>query len=266
MKYLLLLFLIISSPLLFAQNSLRFHHNLWQGRLDDRYFELRTNDVASTLMTIGGTQKLKCLITTDGKGLIAVDFWQIEHTAKHPDPYRGRATIVNSSTQTTKFALTDKRSSLGLPTRVLKAPFRAVLFSVGTTPLRIRPKADSSMSTVSSALSLSLSGGYTWGYSMITGRAMTSYSVTLGPFIGVSTAELKKETVTTPKIWENSKTTTRVLPAFSYGLNVTFARNNFGLVVSGGLDAALGDMADSWSYQNKPWVGLGVNTSLGLLK
>jgi hypothetical protein len=133
-------------------------------------------------------------------------------------------------------------------------------------PMRIRAKTDSSNSTVSATLSLSLGFGYTFGWSKITGRSMNNYSVTLAPFLGLSSAELKKETVKTPKIWDANKTFTRFNPAISYGFSATFARNNFGFVISGGFDHAFGEMADQWSYQNKFWVGLGVNTNLGILK
>jgi hypothetical protein len=107
---------------------------------------------------------------------------------------------------------------------------------------------------------------YIFGCSHITGRSINNYSVTVGPFVGFSTAELKKETVKTPKIWENNKTVNRINPAFSYGVSITGARNNFGFVVSGGIDHALNDMADNWSYQDKFWFGIGINTSLGIFK
>jgi hypothetical protein len=101
---------------------------------------------------------------------------------------------------------------------------------------------------------------------VVTGRGLNSYSFTIGPFVGVSTAELKKETVKTPRNWEVDKISNRVLPTFSYGISTTFARNNFGVVISGGFDVAIGDMADTWSYQNKLWIGLGINTNLGIFK
>ena len=95
--------------------------------------------------------------------------------------------------QQQNFTLTDNRKTLGETTRVLKIPFNAWTFSVGTTPMRFRAKTDSSSSTVSATLSLSLGFGYTFGCSQITGRSINNYSVTVAPFIGLATAELKKE-------------------------------------------------------------------------
>lgn len=137
---------------------------------------------------------------------------------KKPDPFLSHTVNVNSATAATKFTLTDNRNGLGAKTRVLKIPFNAFTFSVGTTPMRFRAKTDSSSSTVSATLNLSLGFGYTFGRSYITGRSINNYSVTIAPFIGLATAELKKETVKTPKIWDNNKTYTRINPALSYGL------------------------------------------------
>ncbi|HSC53292.1 MAG TPA: hypothetical protein VLC98_06730 [Phnomibacter sp.] len=259
--------LLMISTLSFGQNAMKFHHNLSQAILDRDGFELRTDDAANKPMKIG-SKKLKCILASDGKGKITADFWQILDTpkAKKADPFANDPDTLNSKTATTKFLLTDNRKSLGEETFVLKVPFNAWTFSVGTTPMRIRSKTDSSNATVSAILNLSLGFGYTFGCSHITGRSSNSYSITVAPFLGLSTAELKKETVKTPKTWDNNKTYTRINPAISYGIGATFARNNFGIVVSGGFDHAVGDMADQWSYQNKFWLGFGVNTSLGILK
>lgn len=269
MRFSLIFILTLISNAALSQNAMKFHHKLSQSILDRDGFEIRSNDGKDKLMKIG-SKRLKCVVTSDGKGTITADFWQILDTpqATRPDIFKNSDTFLNSKTSTTKFILTDNRRSLGEATLVLKrVPFSAWTFSIGTTPLRFRAKTDSSNSTVSSSLGLSLAFfNYTFGHSYITSRSANHYSLTVGPFIGISTAELKKETVTIPKIWENGKMVARINPALSYGLNVAFARNNFGFVVSGGIDHALGDMADSWSYQDKFWWGLGVNTNLGILK
>src|SRR5688572_2461231 len=144
MKFQLLMLTLIASFSSFAQNAMKFHHKLSQEKINNAGFELRTNNSANQLMTIGGTEKLKCVIATDGKGTITVDFWSILNTTKHKDIYAGSATIVNSATTTTKFILSDNRISLGMPLRVLNVPFNAWTFSIGTTPMRFRSSTDSS--------------------------------------------------------------------------------------------------------------------------
>ena len=52
----------------------------------------------------------------------------------------------------------------------------------------------------------------------------------------------------------------------SSGYTVTIGRNNFGITLSLGFDMALGQNSTTWIYQNRPWLGIGVSTNLGLLK
>ena len=99
----IIIFFFASTPS-FGQNSMKFHHKLSQKMLDRDGFELRTDDVANTLKKIG-SKNLKCIVATDGKGKVTVDFWQILNTTKAPDPFLNHAVNVNSATTTTKFHL-----------------------------------------------------------------------------------------------------------------------------------------------------------------
>jgi hypothetical protein len=271
MKRIFTFYFLILSVLSFGQNNSKFHHKLSQKRIDDAGFILRskTSHYTKDSITVDDLKKMyigkgivrSCILTTDGKGGIAVDFWRIKDSINDKID-----TIVNRDTKTLNFTLTDGRKKIGDPTKVLKVPFRAWTWSVGTTPVRYRLKTDSSNATVSTALSISISYGRTWGKSIITSRAINNKSVTLAPFLGLVSADLKKETVTNPKTWEANKTTTQTNVAFSYGVGVTLARNNLGLVISVGYDHLMGDKSEFWSYQDLPWIGLGINTNLGILK
>ena len=72
----------------------------------------------------------------------------------------------------------------------------------------------------------------------------------------------KKETVTNPQALTRNQDNV----ALSYGVNAMFGRNNFGISLSLGFDVSVGKNSDLWIYQNKPWLGIGVSTNLGLLK
>jgi len=271
MKKLITISFVFLSTLCFGQNSSKFHHKLSQEIIDSAGFILRgkTSHFTKDSISIDDFKKMyvgkglvrSCILSLDGKGGIAIDFWRIVDSLND-----NVDTIVNRKTKTLSFVLTDSRKNIGQATKVIKVPFSALTWSVGTTPVRYRFKTDSSLSTVSTALSISISYGYTFGKSTITSRAINNKSITIAPFIGLVSADLKKETVTTPKIWDAAKTTTQTNVAFSYGLSTSFARNNLGLVVSLGFDHMLGSMSEFWSYQDKPWIGLGINTNLGILK
>lgn len=262
---------MLLSTLCFGQNNAKFHHKLSQDIIDSAGFILRGKTSHFTKdsiliddfkkMYIGSGRVRSCILSLDGKGGIAVDFWRIVDSLND-----NIDTIVNRKTKTLSFVLTDGRKSIGQATKVIRVPFSAWTWSVGTTPVRYRFKTDSSFSTISTALSISISYGYTFGRSKITSRAINNKSITIAPFIGLVSADLKKETVTIPKTWDAAKTTTQTNVVFSYGISTTFARNNLGIVVSIGLDHMMGSNANKWSYQDKPWIGLGINTNLGILK
>jgi len=254
-----------------AQNNAKFHHLLSQDIITSAGFQLSaktshyTKDGViiedSKTMYIGDDVVRKCVLATDGKGGISVDFWQITDNINAGSP-----DIVNKNTSTLLFVLKDGRGKVGDPTKVINVPFRTWTWSIGTTPVRYRFATDSSVSTVSAALSLSFSFGRTFGFSNITSRGMNNYSITPALFVGILSADLKKETVKTPLGWEAKKKASQTNPAFSYGVSVTGARNNLGLVLSLGFDYMVGNNNKLWSYQGKPWIGLGINTSLGILK
>jgi hypothetical protein len=41
-------------------------------------------------------------------------------------------------------------------------------------------------------------------------------------------------------------------------------RNNLGLSISAGYEYAIGPYSKGWIYQGRPWVGIGIITSLGM--
>jgi hypothetical protein len=148
----------------------------------------------------------------------------------------------------------------GRITRYVELPFTEKSIGLGVTPFKYRYKADDSIpSTVTTNLGLHFNFGRTWGYSIIKNNTITNVAFTAAPFFGVTSVDLKKNSVKDPNNWNKDITNL----AFSYGLNAIASRNKLGFSLSYGFDYNIGQFANSWLYQNKPWIGFGINTNLG---
>jgi hypothetical protein len=188
--------------------------------------------------------KLSGVITLE-KGVPVVDFWSIGSdagiTQKTP-PCISMETDIKDR----KFQLDlSPRETLGDPTRVVSVPFRAWPFNVITVPFRIRAKYEDVPTTVTSNIGFALNVGHMRGFSLITNRAITNYSATIGGFIGLSTADLKKAQYKDQSQYVSDQTNA----ALSYGASLILARNNLGVVLSYGWDHSLGTKSSQWIYQ-----------------
>ncbi len=247
--------LLLFASSLLGQNRSKFHHIIKKSDIESGYLPLVYKDKDGKVQNVTlCSNKLNGIITLD-KGIPVIDFWAITD-----NDFADKPNCISRNTELGRFELDLSRKKVGDPTRYVKVPFTAWTFGVGTTPFRYRPKADSSFSTVSSNLGLSINYGKTWGVSKISPRAITNLSFTVGPFIGLSSVDLKKSTVTNPSSWKTDRTNVAV----SYGINAIVARNNLGFVFSIGFDNNFGQDSDKWSYQNRSWFGLGINTNLGI--
>jgi hypothetical protein len=277
-----LLLIAIGTTTLLGQNRAKFKHKLSQSAIDKAGFSLYNG---KEKIKIGGTNKLRCVIKLDSKGNILVDFWQISSGAgfnrkwmfwkeavAELDPYKGQKEYVNSETVfdiENLPKLKDERNKIGDPTKVLCIPFSGLTFGIATLPFRLRGEQDissteKSKKTVSSPRpDVAITGGWTFGKSVITNRSIINYSATFGAFVGLTGAEIKDGVVKSgTELYGSKKTQTN--PAMSYGINGTFARNNIGLVVALGFDNSMGSYSNDWIYQNKPWIGIGLSASLGI--
>ncbi len=201
---------------------------------------------------------IKCNVSLSSN-VPVLDIWQVhyKHTAdKSPNE---DCISTGTSLKDHRFELDLSRDSIGAPTKALYLPFRGRTWGIGTVPYRMRFPVNSIPVSVTSNLGVVANYGFTWGKALISPRAIVHYSVTAGLFAGLSTADLKKETVTDKAKLDANITN----PAVSYGANVILARNNMGLVFSLGFDNNFGTSSALWVYQNKPWIGIGVNLSLG---
>lgn len=201
-------------------------------------------------------------LTAPTRGVITVsssirfDPWRITNFAPSPG-----AIDINANSRL-PLELRDNRTLVCDPTRVIKVPYYHVTFSLNSIPIRYRPKrllADTvySYGTVTTAFSLALSLGHTWGKSVITSRARNDNAFTVGFFAGPSSADYKKTTMKTPSAFTGDRTGL----VLSYGLNTMFTRNGFGFLFALGADKGLGKYGKDWVYNNKPWIGFGISAS-----
>ncbi|WP_411274201.1 hypothetical protein [Daejeonella sp.] len=256
-----IIFLLILSFFLsattFAQNRSKFYHKIKRADIESGYLKLVYTNKSGAKEDISlCSEYLKGVITLDKAGVPVVDFWSITD-----DNNSDFSKCISNGTELGKFEIDlSPRKTIGDSTKYIVVPFRAWTWGVSATPFRYRPKTGNTFSTISSSLGVNLNYGRTFGWSTISPRAINNFSTTVGPFIGLSSVDLKKSTVKSPTTW----TTDRTNAAFTYGMNAIFARNNFGLVLSIGFDNNFGENSNEWSYQKKAWFGIGVNTSLGI--
>ena len=255
MKKTLLFLTMIFAITTFAQNRSKFYHKIKKSDIETGYLKLvyKENGVEKDISVC--SKFLKGIITLENK-VPVIDFWTITD-----NKFSDSINCISNNTELGKFEINlTPRKKVGDYTKYIVVPFRAWTWGVGATPFRFRPKTETSSSTISSSLGVTLNYGRTFGWSTISSRAINNFSITVGPFVGMSSIDLKKSTVKSSSTW----TTDRTNVAFTYGINSIFARNNFGLVLSIGLDNNFGENSKEWSYQNKPWFGIGINTNIGI--
>lgn len=246
----LFLFLITNTSI----SQIRFHHRLTQNRITQWGYHIE--NVGGTSFSI--CEMLKGVITVSGTG-INLDFWQVPTTVC---PSESINPILNS-TNNTQLRLVYPRATFGTTTLVLWMPFQAINLGLNTLPFRYRFPVKLGGVTYpgvgASSFSLALNGGYTFGYSAITPRAINNYSATIGLYAGPSTIDLKKSSYKDQAKYIADQTNA----TFSYGANLILARNTLGLVFAFGFENAIGENATQWIYHGRPYLAFGVNTSFG---
>lgn len=155
------------------------------------------------------------------------------------------------------------RKTFGDSRAVINLPYHSFYINVGTMPFQYRLSVKDGEGRkvpgcITSSLSLCMSAGYTMGFSRFTFSGQNDYSLTAGALLGISGIEIKGSTARHPETWAGDQTTT----ALSYGVMIIAARNNLGLMISLGMDNVLSSAGKEWIYNNKPWIGLGISTSI----
>jgi hypothetical protein len=235
-----------------AQNRAGFHHIIRKSQFDSlTYRNTKTGETKRLALTSD-----KVGVVSLDKGIAIVDLWSITG-----NPGETSDATINNQTKLGDWRLEIDltRKSLGEPTKLVKIPYEAWAFGIGTIPLRLRPPRNGLSAATSSQLTFVGNYNYVTGNSYITHRAINNYSISYGVFLGLATADIKKNTLKDANLY----TTDRTNIAATGGVNVILSRNNLGLVISVGLDKGFGKQSGEWIYQMQPWLGLGIQTSLG---
>jgi hypothetical protein len=240
----------------FGQGRFKIHHIIKKSAIQSGYLPLVYKDNENRLQPVSICSDKLYGIVRISQGVPVVDFWSITN-----DDYANNSHCISKNTELGRFEIDLSRKKVGDPVRHVKVPFSGWIFGIGTTPFRFRPKTKSFPSAVSSQIGINATYGKYVGYSMVSQSAITNYGLIIGPFAGITEVRLEKSTVIDPDSWIEDRTNS----AFTYGLNIALTRNNLGIVLSLGFDHNLGSNSKDWAYQNKPWIGIGVNTYLGVL-
>lgn len=200
--------------------------------------------------------KFKAYISYNA-GVLTVDPWQFtDSLAMSP--------FVNPSTGYPLKISLNTRKKVGDETKVIKIPYRTWILGFNSIGIKFRPKIKDyngqEYSTVNTNFGLGISYGYSRGFTTFTHRSVNSWSYTTSLSFGFSSAVLSKEPL--KKALEANTNPTNLI--VSPSINVTFARNDIGLIVAYGTDLMTGKQSSKWGYQGRGFFGFGLAAGLKL--
>jgi hypothetical protein len=152
------------------------------------------------------------------------------------------------------------RPRLSDPIWNLQLGYSGWVFGASAIAARVRFAFGSTPETGVSGFNFAFFAGRTWGRAYINPRRIIHAGLTVAPFVGVSTTEMRKNVYTDETAWVSDRTAMTV----SYGGNVIISRNQLGLVISYGYESVLGPNSSQWIYNWRPWLGVGVAANLGI--
>ena len=254
-KALILILALGAFAAAFSQRRIKLHHIIKKSAIESGHLPLIYKDKKNQLQPVSICSEKLFGVVRINEGVPVIDFWPITN-----DDYADNPHCISKNTELGRFEIDLSRKKVGDPVRYIKVPFSGWIFGIGTIPFRFRPKTQMLASAVSSEIGINDTYGKYVGYSRVSERAITNYGLIIGPFVGITGVRLEKSTVVNPNNWDADRTNS----AFTYGINMALTRNNLGIVLSWGYDHNFGYDAKYWGYQDKPWVGIGINTYLGI--
>jgi hypothetical protein len=258
MKRYIILPLLFFCSVLQAQNSKNFYYVIKKRDVDNGKLRIIYRNEKDSICSIRMCHSsLKAEDLHIEAGVPVFHFEKIKSSQ-----YDDLDSCISNNTKLGKFEIDVKKRKIGNPNIIAKIPFRAINWGISVTPYRVRFAQDSIPFSTDSKIELAFLYGYTVGYAQINHEAITHYYFTSSLFLGATTAKLTKASVTEPQRLKKEQNSF----AASYGVNMMFGRNNFGVSLCLGFDTAFGQNSTLWIYQNKPWIGLGVSTNLAMLK
>jgi hypothetical protein len=251
----ILILALVASAAAFGQGRFKLHHIIKKSAIETGYLPLIYKNKENHPQPVSICSEKLYGIVRINDGVPVIDFWPIIN-----DEFADTAQCISKNTELGRFEIDLSRKKVGDPVRYIKVPFSGWIFGIGTIPFRFRPETKLLPSSVSTEVGINVSYGKYVGYSRVSERTITNYGLIIGPFVGITGVRLEKSTVLNPDNWVADRTNS----AFTYGINVVLTRNNLGIVLSWGYDHNFGYDAKYWGYQNKPWIGIGLNTHLGI--
>lgn len=174
--------------------------------------------------------------------------------------------IVNENTLNSLKIDLKKPTPLKDKTKSIRLNYESFIFGVNIGGLKIRPRVTDYNGNVWAAnaftgsFNFGLSYGYSFGRTIFTRRGYNSFSTTPSLGLGFSAASLAKEPLKRAVVTSYNPSNLILSPV----ANLTFARNDIGIIVSLGLDYMCGRHSTAWAYQGKPFVAVGVAAGLKL--
>jgi hypothetical protein len=174
----------------------------------------------------------------------------------------GTATIIDTAANAKPAFIINlpKRGTLGASTPYTYLKYTSWNFGVSTIGVRFRGEDNNGKNAVGASVNAAFNGGFTRGFVQISPRKLTHYYLNFGAFAGVASTELNSATVSDANAWGTAKQTN---PTVMYGPCLIIGRNNLGLVLTYGWENALGSDHQRWIFNDKPWFGIGIASSLG---
>ena len=249
------MFLIVTG---YSQNTQHFYYVIKKSAVESDKLKIIYKDDNGIIRQLKMCYpKLKAEDLTMQNGIPVFHFEKIKSSEFDSIP-----DCISNTTPTGRFEIDVSKKRIGDENIIAKIPFHAFTWGVSIIPYRIRfPQYNVPLSS-DSKIDFSFMYGFTTGVAKVNHERITHYYFTTSAFAGATSASLKKETVTNPQLLSTDQNNV----AFAYGLNLMAGRNNFGISFSFGFDVAFGKNSSIWIYQNKPWVGIGFSSNLGLLK
>lgn len=267
------IFLLIISLLSFEvaaqSNRIRFKYKISNSTLE------RLKKDGFSLTDVNGTEysicsdkshwwsrqpALKAYISQD-KNILTVDPWTIINGS-----CADNSSIVNKDTPNSLKIDLRKPATIGDKTKSIRLNYESFIFGVNIGGLKIRPRVTDyngniwAANAFTGSFNFGLSYGYSFGRTIFTRRGYNSFSTTPSLGLGFSAASLAKEPLKRAVVTSYNPSNLILSPV----INITFARNDVGIIVSGGLDYMCGRHATAWSYQGRPFVAIGIAAGLKL--
>lgn len=242
-----------------AQNIRNFHYIIRKEKIEDGSLKIIYRDPDGVVRPLS-----MCYPKLKAEGLDMENGVAVFHFQKIPSArFDSIPNCISNNTPLGRFEIDVKKRRIGDLHTVANIPFHAINWHAALSLYKIRfAQQGIPVTAVSDPASMIVSViyGYTLGYSTIKHETITHYYMTLGPFVGITSANLNSKTVTHPGLLAKDQSNV----GFSYGFSTVLGRNNFGISLSLGFDAGVGQNSSMWIYQHKPWLGIGVSSSLDM--